>query len=179
MDTNGLKMRHGTISFGERKIVLEGSVDEKLAQLEAMPFDDFKTAISGVIADSKACFDDEVLNAAVEYFSQRNQIEYCFILYRMTEEEIRRAVENGAKAEVFFDLFVQCICTERKMYELLYKHEVFTEEGLNWVENEVRYNDILYRFVSDGGKDLKLCLEAAKIRPEMANVIKVWLGALR
>ena len=179
MDSNGLKIGHGTISFGSRKIILEGSLEEKIAKLEAMPFEDFKTAINSVIAESKACFDDEVLNSALEHFSQNGQIKYCFILYRMTEEEIKRAVKNGAKAEAFFDLFVQCICTERKMYELLYKPEVFSKEGLNWVESEVRYNDILYRFVSDGGKDLKLCLEAAKIRPDMANVIKIWLGALR
>ena len=65
------------------------------------------------------------------------------------------------------------------MYELLYKPEVFTEKGIRWMGTEVRYNDILYRFISSGAKDLKMTLEAAKLRPDMANVIKTWLGALR
>ena len=82
------------------------------------------------------------------------------------------------RASMFFELFNECICTERRMYELLYKPFVFTEQGLRWMEAELRYNDILYRFIASGAKDLKLTLEAAKIRPDMANVIKVWLGAL-
>jgi hypothetical protein len=97
----------------------------------------------------------------------------------MAEEEIKRAVERGAEGAAFAELFIECICTERKMHELLYRPEMFTVEGINRMPSRVRYNDRLFRFVNGGGRDLKLCLEAAKIRPEMANVIKKWVGALK
>ncbi len=174
-----IKIGNGTITFGEKRVTVTGTTEEKLQQLDDLGFEEFCIAVNRLIKETSACFDDEFLNAAVDYFSQNNQIEYCFLLYRMVEEEIKRAVERGTTGEAISELFVECICTERKMYESIYKPEVFTEKGFKWVSSEVRYNDILYRFVSGGGKELKLCLEAAKIRPDMANVIKIWLGALK
>ena len=179
MENEGLKIGHGTISFGEKKIVLTGTVEEKLEQLNNLPFDDFQVAVNALISNSPACFEDELLNAAVDYFASGTQIEYCFLLYRMSEEEIKRAVDRGVDGKAIFELFNECICTERQLYERLYKPEVFTEKGLRWMPVEVRYNDILYRFIAGGAKDLKSVLEAAKLRPDMSNVIKVWLGALR
>ncbi len=179
MENNGIKIENGVLSFGEKKIELQGSVDEKLKQLDQMPFDDFKVTVNGLIQKASSCFEDEFLNAAIEYFFSASQIEYCYLLYKMSEEEIKRAVERGANGAAIFEIFNECICTERKMYELLYKPEVFTEKGIRWMGTEVRYNDILYRFISTGAKDLKMTLEAAKLRPDMANVIKTWLGALR
>ncbi len=179
MSDNGVRMGHGTISFGEKKVVLQGTTEEKLKQLEEMPFDDFKTAVNDLIKGSEACFDDVMLNAVIDEFVSKDQIEYCYTLYRMAEEEIKRAVSRGVDGKAFSDLFTECILTERKMYELLYRKEMFTESGLKRVPAEVRYNDLLFRFVKGGGREFRLCLEAAKVRPEMANVIKTWLGAFK
>ncbi len=178
MEKESIWNDNGNICFGERKITLSGSPEEILKQLEEMSFDEFKIAVSGLIQEASSCFEDPVLNSAIEYFEKKDQIEYCFLLYKMSETEIKRAVEKGTNGKAIFELFNECICTERKMYELLYKPFVFTEKGLRWMDAELRYNDILYRFIAGGTKDLKLTLEAAKLRPDMANVIKVWLGAL-
>ncbi len=178
MEKESIWNDNGNICFGERKINLSGSPEEILKQLEEMSFDEFKIAVSGLIQETSSCFEDPVLNSAIEYFEKKDQIEYCFLLYKMSEAEIKRAVEKGANGKAIFELFNECICTERKMYELLYKPFVFTEKGLRWMDEELRYNDILYRFIAAGAKDLKSTLDAAKLRPDMANVIKVWLGAL-
>ncbi len=178
MEKNSIWTENGTICFGERKITLTGSNEDIIKQLDEMPFDDFKIAITGIIQETASCFEDALLNSAIEYFATASQIEYCYLLYKMSETEIKRAVERGADGKAIFELFNECICTERKMYELLYKPEVFGEKMILWMPTDVRYNDILYRFIAGGAKDLKLCLEAAKLRPDMANVIKVWLGAL-
>ena len=179
MDNNGIKIEDGVISYGKKIIELTGTVDEMIRQLDEMPFEDFQTAVDEVIEKSPACFDDELLNHAIDYFSVKNPIEYCFLLYRMSEEEIKRAVERGVGGEAIFELFNECICTERRMYEMLYKPEVFTEKGIRWMSPRVRYNDILFRFINGSNRDIKVTLEAAKICPDMAKVIKVWLGALK
>ena len=178
MENDQIMTKNGTLCFGERKVALSGTIEEKIEQLDRMPFDEFKIAVDAVINASPSCFDDALLNAAVDFFAQGTQIEYCYLLYRMSETEIKRAVERGVDGNAIFDLFNECIYTERKMYELLFKPEVFTEKGIRWMELNVRYNDILYRFLQDGAKNLKMTLDAAKLRPDMANVIKVWLGAL-
>ncbi len=154
------------------------NIDELLKELNEVSFDDFKVIINNMTEQSESCFEDEKLNSVLAFFEKEQQILYSYVLYKMVETEIKRAVERGASGNSIAELYIECIQTERKMFEMLFKPEVFTPQGLNWVEPEVRYNDILYRFISGGGKDLKLCLEAAKIRPDMANVIKVWLGAL-
>ncbi len=179
MQNTELKIEDGTIKYGEKKIELNGSIEEKIQQLDNMPFEDFKLAINLIIKETPNCFEHPLLNSAIDYFAKGTQIEYCYILYRMSEEEIKKAVDRGVKGEAFFDLYSECINTERKMYELLYKPEVFTEKGLKWMSDELKYNDIMFRFISGGALDYKLPIEAAKIRPDMANVIKVWIGALR
>ncbi|MCR5021374.1 glycosyltransferase [Ruminococcus sp.] len=179
MNDNTLKMGYGTIKFGEKVVSLEGTTEEKLKKLDELGFDEFEVAINNLIKQVSSCFEDDFLNAAIDYFEKKSPIEYSYILYKMSEEEIKRAVEKGCNGAAIYELYIQSICTERKMYEMLYKPEVFTERGLNWVSSEVRYNDLLYRFITSEKPDLKLCLEAAKIRPDMANVIKVWIGSLK
>ncbi len=179
MDNGEIKVEDGLLFFGKTNYELVGTIEEKIKQLDEMSFDDFKLTINALISTTPSCFEDEFLNSAVDYFAAKSQIEYCFLLYRMSEEEIKRAVDKGATGEAIFELFNECICTERRMYELLYKPFVFTEEGIRWMSSEIKYNKYLYEFISGGCKDIKVTLEAAKIRPDMAKVIKVWLGALK
>ncbi len=136
---------------------------------------DFLAKTREYISTVPSCFEDPFLNEALVFFEENEPVEYLALLYEMSEEEIKRAVKNGADGEAIAEIFVDCIVTERRFYESLYKDESFSEKSINWLPKEAQYNDYLYRFVMDGGQDRKLLLEAAKLRPDMANVISAWL----
>ncbi len=146
-----------------------------LEELNKVNLSDFLAKTREYISGVPACFEDPFLNEALAFFEGKEPVEYMALLYEMSEEEIKRAVKNGAKGEAIAEIFVDCIVTERRFYESLYKEESFSEKAIRWLPKEAQYNDYLYRFVMDGGMDKQLLLEAAKLRPDMANVISAWL----
>lgn len=152
-------------------------MNEKIMELNNLPLDEFIVEVKRLVKESPSCFEDVLLNAALEFFEGGTGIEYSFLLFSMAEEEIRRAVEKGANGEAVSELLEECVLTERRFYELLYKPESFSEKAIKWLPGECRYNDILVRFLAGGKKQLGLVLEAAKMRPDMAKALKCWIGA--
>ncbi len=151
-------------------------VDELTIELlKEAPLSEFLAKTREYISAVPSCFEDPFLNEALVYFEENEPLEYLALLYEMSEEEIRRAVKNGADGNAIAEIFVDCIVTERRFYESLYKDECFSEKGIQWLPKEAQYNDFLYRFVMDGGSDKQLLLSAAKLRPDMAGVISAWL----
>lgn len=152
-------------------------MEEKIRQWDGLPLDEFTEEIKKVISETPNCFEDELLSLALEYFSQGTGIEYNFMLYAMAEEELRRAAKNGLINAGLADLLEECVMAERRFYEMLYKPESFEPEAIKWLPGECQYNDILFRFICDGKKNPRMIIDAAKMRPDMAQVFKCWMGA--
>ena len=148
-------------------------------ELNKLNLSDFLGRTREYISSVPACFEDDFLNEALVFFEKNEPVEYLALLYEMSEEEIKKAVRNGADGKAIAEIFVDCIVTERRFYESLYRDECFCENGIGWLPVEAQYNDFLYRFVMDGGSDKSLLLSAAKLRPDMANVISAWVTALQ
>ncbi len=171
-------MQMGYVIHTKSKALPEGTIEEKLECMKKLNFEELKDCIKDIMKNTPSCFEDEFLNAALDSFSKSDNIGYCCLLYMMAEEEIKRSVKNGADGKAISELFEECILTERRMYEQIYRPECLTEKGVAWLPSDVRYNAMLYGFLNGGKKDLKVLLEAAKLRNDMALVIKTWLGAL-
>ncbi len=150
---------------------------ELAEKLNTLPLDEFTTEIFRMISESQSCFEDEALSETLEYFSRGTGVEYNFMLYAMSEAEIKKAVKNGAQGAVISELLEECVIAERKFYELLYKPESFEGDRIKWLPGECQYNDILVQFILSGKQKKYLLVEAAKLRPDMAQVLKCWTGA--
>lgn len=152
-------------------------MNEKILEWDRMILDDFVAEIKRVVSETPDCFENPLLGEALEYFSQGTGVEYNFMLYAMSEEELRRAVPKGLINASCAELLEECVMAERRFYEFLYKPESFEAEAIKWLPGECRYNDILYRFIVGGKKETRMIIEAAKMRPDMAQVFKCWMGA--
>lgn len=161
----------------DKQIGLVGTTAEKIDLLSRMPFEEFMEAIDNELAKTTNRFESEFFGRVLEYFEKESVVLYSYVLYRMTEEEIMAAVANGAGGKAIDELMSECVLTERRMYEALYRPEMLDGQHFNLLDERVKYNDVLTRFVRGGKKDFRLLLEAGKLRPSMALVMKAWLGA--
>lgn len=150
---------------------------DRIEELNKLPLDEFTGEIQRLIGESTSCFEDSLLSEALEFFAQGTGIEYNYMLFAMAESEIKKAVANGAQKAQISELLEECICAERRFYELLYKPEAFEEKAIKWLPGECQYNDILVRFLVGGKKQVRMILDAARLRPDMAQVLKCWIGA--
>ncbi len=140
-------------------------------------FDEFKIYMFSEINKTLHPFGDKELLTKADSLYNTDEIKYLFMVSKMAEKELKDMVsENSAMQNT--GLFKEYVLTERKMWEKLMRPEAFDPEIIKWADDEMIYNDILYRFVMGGEKELKSLLSAAKMRPDMANVIKVWLNIL-
>ena len=96
-------------------------------------------------------------------------------LYRQAEQALWNTFYAGQAID---ERMMYAVVAGREYFETIYKPECFTEEAMTWLPEEVRYNDILYRFLAGGKKDLRSLLTAAKLRPEMVQIIKQWINEL-
>lgn len=96
-------------------------------------------------------------------------------LYRQAEQQLWNTFYEGQAID---ERMMYAVVAGREYFEFIYKPECFGEEVISWLPAEVQYNDILYRFLAGGKRDLRSLLGAAKLRPEMAQIIKAWIGEL-
>lgn len=114
----------------------------------------------------------------LDQLSKEAPIKYIALLFVMAETELKRVAESKKNVRVS-ELMEDYIRTERMFYESLFKPECFTRLGIKWLSPECQSNDLLVRFLNGGKSQPKLLIEAAKLRPDLAQVIKVWLGELQ
>ena len=114
---------------------------------------------------------EELLNT----LEQTQPVKYSYLLCFLAEKELQKI---AAGAGAIGEWMEQYILTERQYYERLYRPECLQGEAVKWLSAEVQSNGILYRFLLGGKKELRLLIEAAKLRPAMAQLIKRWLGEL-
>lgn len=100
---------------------------------------------------------------------------YSDSAYRHAGQEVRTAFLSGKPVS---ELMEQYILMGRQYFEVIYRPERFAEGSVSWLPAEVQYNDILYRFLLGGKKELRILLDAARLCPETAQLIKAWLGEL-
>lgn len=152
---------------------------EFTVSLLQMPLDEFMPYVrEAFLSQSELAgrlLTEEVLNCLMT----EAPVKYTGLLSVMAEEELKRAAADGRGGAEFAGLLEDYIRTERMYFEGLFREECFTERGMKWMSAECRCNDILLGFLNGGKKELKLVLEAAKLRPDLAQVLKQWLGELR
>lgn len=140
-------------------------------------FDEFKAYMLSKINETMHPFGNEKLIKAADFLCNTAEIKYLFTVSKMAEKELKDSVTENLVMQNT-ELFKEYVVTERKMWEELMRPTAFDTETIKWADDEMIYNDILYRFVTGGEKNFKSLLSAAKIRPDMANVIKAWLNIL-
>ncbi len=154
-----------------------GNEADRLQLLQRLPFEAFMKYVSKLTTASLQCFEDPFFERALTFFEERDQIKYLAILYKLSETELKRAVSRGITGSVISSLMKESVLAARKMYELIYTPESLSQRGIIWLSHECRFNAVVSGFLKSGERDFALLLEAAKIRPEMAQVIKSWLAA--
>ncbi len=156
-------------------------IDARITYFDSLPLDRFTETIRRLAksAVTTGAFGDPFLSALLTAYEPTNGVEYFCLLFLMAESEIRRAAENGADGKAIDGLMTEYINAERQFYELLYLPTSFDIKTIQWLPQECRYNDILYRFVKNGKKDLQMVLEAAKLRPDMAKALSAWIGGMK
>ncbi len=153
--------------------------EARIQYFDSLPIDRFIQAVKALARESENCFEDEFLCALLEAYSTNEGVEYNYLLYTMAEHEIKRAAKNGVSGASLSGIIEEYIFAERHFYELLYTPEALSGKLINWLPVECKYNDLLYRFVSLGKKNLKMVLEAAKLRPDMAKAFSAYLETCR
>ncbi len=157
-------------------------LDARINYVDSLPLDRFMKIVKEYIDKANAAgtgaFGDPFLSALLTAYEPTNGVEYFCLLFLMAESEIRRAAETQADGKALDGLMTEYINAERQFYELLYLPTSFDIKTIQWLPRECRYNDILYRFVKNGKKDLQMVLEAAKLRPDMAKAISAWIGGM-
>lgn len=106
---------------------------------------------------------------------QKTLTEELLEKYRQAEQNLQNAFLSGQPVDYWMEL---AAVEGRTYFEQIYKPESFRVETIGWLPAEVQYNDILCHFILDGKKDFRGLIEAAKLRPEMAQIIKMWLNEL-
>lgn len=96
-------------------------------------------------------------------------------LYRQAEQQLWNAFYAGQGID---ERMMYAIVAGREYFESIYMAEDIAGESISYMPMEVQYNDILYRFLAGGKKNLQSLLAAARLRPEMAQIIKAWTKEL-
>ena len=154
-------------------------VDSRIMYYDSLPIDRFMEKIRALAEASENCFEDPFLSALLEAYAESNGVEYNALLFVMAETEIKRAANNGAGGAALSGIIEEYIAAERNFYELLYLPTALSNKEIAWLPGECKYNDLLYRFVTGGKKNLKMVLEAAKLRPDMAKALSAYLETCR
>ncbi len=159
-------------------VVFPSSPDQvtDLADLEVLPLDAFIFEISKIIKSTSNVFEDKFLCDILSYYESLNVPEYDYIIFAMTEEELKRLVSKGVESKIIDVFMIEYINSEHRFYQALYLPSSFKENTIDWLPEECKYNDLLYRFISANKKELSLLIAAAKLRPDMAKVIKYWMN---
>lgn len=152
-------------------------IENELEKLNNLSLDEFVAEVNRLVEITQNCFEDALLSNALDFFSHGTGIEYYYLVYAMAEAEIKRAVKRGVQGGAISELLEECIMSERRFYELLYKPESFDDKLIKWLPDECQYNNILVKYITEGKSNLQLILQAAKLRPDMAQVFKCWIGA--
>ncbi len=154
-------------------------VDSRIMYFDSLPLERFTEKIRELADASENCFEDPFLSALLEAYAESNGVEYNALLFVMAETEIKRAANNGAGGAALSGIIEEYIAAERNFYELLYLPTALSNKEIAWLPGECKYNDLLYRFVTGGKKNLKMVLEAAKLRPDMAKALSAYLETCR
>ncbi len=154
-------------------------LDSRIMYFDSLPLDGFMEKIRALADASENCFEDPFLSALLEAYAESNGVEYNALLFVMAETEIKRAANNGAGGAALSGIIEEYVRAERNFYEMLYLPTALSNKEIAWLPGECKYNDLLYRFVSLGKKNLKMVLEAAKLRPDMAKALSAYLETCR
>ncbi|MGN0506379.1 MAG: glycosyltransferase [Lachnospiraceae bacterium] len=150
-------------------------VQEQEETLESLPLEEFKLKIAVMYSCQDMLQNKISWNETLDRLKQTSPVKYSYLLYCLAAAELQKAVNSGAQVGELMEYYV---LTGRTYYEALYRPECFAKDVISWLPEEVRYNDILYRFITGGKREMRTLLDAAKLRPEMAQVIKKWVGEL-
>lgn len=157
------------------KEVLEHQLPEFLWL--SLPLEDFMQRAQELLSSEEELRKEAIWQTALDLVERKSRVKYLYLLYQMAESEIFFAVKERVSFCVG-EVMETCISTGRAFYEALYQPECFTQEGMEWLPEDCRYNDILFRFLEGGQRELPLLLAAAKLRPDRVPVIKAWLQEL-
>ena len=165
------------------EIPKSSDVERRIVYLDALPIEKFSENVKSLAEEVRLnggnTFEDPFLAALLEAYEGSEGPEYYRLLGVMAENEIKRAVENGADGKAIDELMTEYMNTVRNYYELLYLPISFGEGMIKWLPEDCRFNDALYRFKEGTQKELQLVLDAAKLRPDMAKVLSTWVGGRR
>ena len=141
------------------------------------PLEEFINKLNALLEDEKVLEQEEFWQQILDALEQEDQVKYTYLLYTMVGKQIQRAVKSGIEFDIdeMMDFYVR---TGRAFYETLFRPECFEKEKIKWMPLEAQYNDILFRFLDGKKKDLSLLLEAAKLRPNQAMLMKAWLSEI-
>lgn len=153
-----------------------GDEADRLRLLQELPITEFMQHVTRLTTASIQCFEDPFFERVLTYFEERDPIKFLGTLYKMSETELKKAVSRGITGPVIPSLIKESAGAARKMYELIYTPESLSQKGIIWLSDECRFNALITGFLKGGEKDFKVLLEAAKIRPDMAPVIKSWIA---
>lgn len=142
-----------------------------------MPLEDFmrhtkERVTVEQVSDSKIPW-QEIL----ETIEKEDSVKYYYLLSDIALAELCAAVRQNPLAPVG-QWIEEEVGIRRSVFETLFREECFSSEGIKWMSLECQCNDVLYRFIQEGKKELKLLLEAAKMRADIAPVMKAWLSEL-
>lgn len=167
----------------ENTVQNTGKSTQECLNLLSLPLEEFMQRAGELLAEESLW--KEIWQDVLDCLQKEDIIKYMFLLYHMAEMQLLQIVKmNTNPAHSIHDsygvseMMESCVRTGRAFYEALYRPECFSERGMVWMPVDCQYNDILICFLNGGKKELSMLLKAAKLKPVMTPVIKVWLAEL-
>ncbi len=147
------------------------------------PFERFADCISSISENAcsvgKGAFEDPFLTKVL-IDNEKEQGVVCYgVLYLMSEAEIKHAVKFGAAGDAISGLVNEYINAGAELCKKLVNPASTSWHPEGWLVTEYKYTGLLFRFINEGKKDLQMVLEAAKLRPDMAKSLSVWIGGMK